>query len=201
MIMYKGDSMGFKKAFTMAEAILVMTILGIIATIMITNIKPTEFRDKGLSVLAKKVLTQIDAATQQIVLSHTQQGYLSNVYPIGSTSSSAFTALTEDQVQALYKKYLVTTRKTCTNETTDCRCFGKGFVLMLKDGSCMAYKNATAAVDTRFPGEGADVNVTPNMGYIFIDINNTDEPNVMGKDQFVVPLNQEGIHYDAQPTT
>ena len=31
----KGDKMKYKKAFTMAEAILVMTILGIIATIMI----------------------------------------------------------------------------------------------------------------------------------------------------------------------
>ena len=47
-------------AFTMAEAIIVMTILGIIATIMITNLKPTEFRDKGLEVLAKKIINQID---------------------------------------------------------------------------------------------------------------------------------------------
>ena len=31
------------KAFTMAEAVLVMTILGIIATVMITTIKPARF--------------------------------------------------------------------------------------------------------------------------------------------------------------
>ena len=41
-------------AFTMAEAIIVMTILGIIATIMITNLKPSEFRDKALLTQAKK---------------------------------------------------------------------------------------------------------------------------------------------------
>ena len=57
-----------KKAFTMAEAILVMTILGIIATIMITTLKPAEFKDKGLKILAKKVLSEIDTATTQILI-------------------------------------------------------------------------------------------------------------------------------------
>ena len=33
--------------FTMAEAVLVMTILGIIATIMITTMKPAKFKEKG----------------------------------------------------------------------------------------------------------------------------------------------------------
>ena len=46
-------------AFTMAEAIIVMTILGIIATIMITNLKPSEFRDKALLTQAKKLLRVI----------------------------------------------------------------------------------------------------------------------------------------------
>ena len=44
--------MRFKKAFTMAEAILVMVILGIIATIMISTMRPVEFRDRGFKVLA-----------------------------------------------------------------------------------------------------------------------------------------------------
>ena len=46
-------------AFTMAEAILVMTILGIIATIMISTLKPAEFKDKALNIMAKKVLSEI----------------------------------------------------------------------------------------------------------------------------------------------
>ena len=62
--------MKIKKAFTMAEAILVMTILGIIATIMISTLKPAEFKEKGLAVLAKKVLSEIDTATTQILLNN-----------------------------------------------------------------------------------------------------------------------------------
>ena len=34
------------KALTMAEAVLVMTILGIIATVMITTIKPQDLKNK-----------------------------------------------------------------------------------------------------------------------------------------------------------
>ena len=64
------------KAFTMAEAIIVMTILGIIATIMITNLKPSEFRDKALLTQAKKVLREIDEATYQIMINNTQNGKL-----------------------------------------------------------------------------------------------------------------------------
>lgn len=40
-------------AFTMAEAVLVMTILGIIATVMITTLKPAKFKEQGYEVLAK----------------------------------------------------------------------------------------------------------------------------------------------------
>ena len=59
--------MNMKKAFTMAEAILVMTILGIIATIMITTLRPSEFQEKGLKILAKKVLSEVDTATSNVL--------------------------------------------------------------------------------------------------------------------------------------
>ena len=57
-----------------------MTILGIIATIMITNLKPYEFRDKALQVQAKKILREIDEATQQIMINNTQNGKLDTTY-------------------------------------------------------------------------------------------------------------------------
>ena len=60
--------MKIKRAFTMAEAILVMTILGIIATIMITTLKPAEYKDKGLAIMARKVLSEIDTATTQMLI-------------------------------------------------------------------------------------------------------------------------------------
>ena len=79
--------MRLKQAFTMAEAIMVMVILGIIATIMISTMRPTEFRDRGFNVLAKKVLGQIDTATTQILFNNAQDTKMSLLYAPGTNSS------------------------------------------------------------------------------------------------------------------
>ena len=185
--------MSFKRAFTMAEAIIVMTILGIIATIMITNLKPTEFRDKGLQVLAKKVLMQLDTATQQIMVNNSQNGKLTTVYLPNSTTQKDFTAIDATNLTTLYKKYLVTTRKTCTTSACSCNSYG-GVKLYLKDGACIAIKTTSAANATIFPGEVNTVSKTASS--IFFDVNDSDEPNVPGKDQFLVPINADGIFFD-----
>ncbi|MBQ4646680.1 MAG: hypothetical protein IJB79_04970, partial [Candidatus Gastranaerophilales bacterium] len=69
-----------KQAFTMAEAILVMTILGIIATIMITTLKPAEFKEKALKTLYKKVLSEIDTATTQILINNSREGDMNQLF-------------------------------------------------------------------------------------------------------------------------
>ncbi|MBQ8848236.1 MAG: type II secretion system protein [Candidatus Gastranaerophilales bacterium] len=189
--------MRLTKAFTMAEAILVMTILGIIATIMITNLKPSEFRDKGLQVLAKKILMQIDTATQQIMVNNTQNGKLTTVYAPGTTTQAAFVSTSDTDLLTLYKKYLVTTRKECSTDA-NCTCNGKGTKVKvhLKDGGCMVINTGTSSTSTIFPGESTAVSKAGSQGTIFIDVNSTEEPNVLGKDQFIVPLNEDGIFYD-----
>ena len=48
------------KAFTMAEAILTMVILGVIAAIMIANLKPVQYRNEGFKVTYKKVYAELD---------------------------------------------------------------------------------------------------------------------------------------------
>ena len=194
--------MRFKKAFTMAEAIIVMTILGIIATIMITNLKPSEFRDKGLQVQAKKVLMQLDTATQQIVVNNTQNGKMTTVYQPGTTTQNTFSAAPDATIQTLYKKYLVTTRKTVNATTggTACNTETGALKAFLKDGACVVVKKVSSAkVAAFYPGESGTsyVNTTANaLGSIFFDINGADEPNLPGKDQYRVPINADGIFYD-----
>ena len=45
-----------------------LAMVGIIAAIMISTLKPQEFRQRGLKVAAKKVLGDIDLATSEILL-------------------------------------------------------------------------------------------------------------------------------------
>ena len=92
------------KAFTMAEAILVMTILGIIATIMISTLKPAEYKDKALAILAKKVLSEIDTATTQILINNSQNGKMTALYIPNSSNTFQFKDNCE-YVAQLYKKY------------------------------------------------------------------------------------------------
>ena len=67
------------KAFTMAEAILVMAILGVIAAVMISTIKPAEYKKKGLTLLGNKVLSELDIATAQIMVNGGKLGYMNSL--------------------------------------------------------------------------------------------------------------------------
>ena len=184
--------MNYKKAFTMAEAILVMTILGIIATIMITSLKPAQFKDKGFSIMANKVLSEIDTAMTQILVNDSKYGQLSNLID-GNVMFSFATTDKSANLKNLFKKYLTTTRKDitgtyCATDTT--------FSFSLKDGACMGVK--MGKVDnaaTIFPGEDTTTSTTATYGTIKFDINGAEEPNATGKDQFLLPIGIDGIMY------
>ncbi len=188
--------MRVKKAFTMAEAILVMTILGIIATIMITTLKPAEYKDKGLAIMAKKVLSEIDTATTQILINNSASGNMSSLYEPGtSTLFSLSTTGKDDIIGRLYKRYLTATRQACND--ANCPCNGYSNKFYLKDGACMGITTGapSANANTWFPGEVNFTSMKPSHGLIFFDTNGEEEPNVMGKDQFLLPVNTAGIQY------
>lgn len=184
--------------FTMAEAVLVMTILGIIATIMITTIKPAEFKEKGLRVLAKKVMGEIDTATTQILLRNSSDGTLSNLYELNTNNK--FSSSDDDshtKLAQLYKNYLSTTRKQCNTDTCPCNSYNSKFYL--KDGVCIGITTGNQTnQETIIPGEASTTKTTATHGVIFFDINAEQEPNQPGKDQFLIPLSSHGIEYDAE---
>lgn len=192
MMKIKGVKMQYKKAFTMAEAILVMTILGIIATIMITSLKPAQFKDKGFSIMANKVLSEIDTSVTQILVNDSKYGKLDNL--LDENVMFSFSAADKAaNLENLFKKYLTATRKDvtgtyCATDTT--------FSFALKDGACMGVKMGKVdAAATIFPGEDTTTSVTAEYGVIKFDINSEEEPNVLGKDQFLLPIAAEGIEY------
>lgn len=182
--------MRLKNAFTMAEAILVMVILGIIATIMISTMRPVEFRDRGFKVLAKKVLGQIDSATTQILFNNAQDSSMAKLYPPGSNANYAAFGANLTATKALYNTYLVGTRE----DVTSTWCKKGGTYIRLKDGSCIGFA-AGSTVDTIIPGESTSHNVTASQGLIYVDINDSEEPNVFGKDQYLIPVGDNGIDY------
>ena len=193
-------ALNLKQAFTMAEAILVMTILGIIATIMISTLKPAEFKDKGLQILAKKVLSEIDSATTQILVNNSQNGKMSALYVPNSSTVFEFQDNCE-YVTQLYKKYLTVTRKTYEDNTGNWinpsgkygPSYDKSFYL--KDGAWVGIRCVSGELGTIFPGEKEKILFTVGQGRITFDVNGEEEPNVLGKDVFCLPIGDNGIMY------
>ena len=187
------------KAFTMAEAILVMTVLGIIATIMITTIRPSEFQEKGLKILAQKVLSEIDTATQQVLFNDSADSTFDHLYEDGTTTQFTVSGYSDDNTNSelladLYKKYLITIRRAPTSKMPF---ITAGVPLVLKNGAEMGiWFKGGSVFPTIFPGETNSVNVRCDYGFIVFDINGGDGPNVMGKDQFWIPYDKYGIKYD-----
>ena len=187
--------MRIKKAFTMAEAILVMVILGIIATIMISTMRPVEFRDRGFRVLAKKVLGQVDTATTQILFNNSRDMLMSNIYNWGSQTAVFSYASNLTWVKDYYNKYLVGTRDSITG--TWCT-QSSATTMKLKDGSSLGFVGTGYTGNTLIPGEAterAKNYSTTDIGYILLDVNDGEEPNVFGKDQYAIPINATGIAY------
>ena len=194
------------KAFTMAEAILVMTILGIIATIMITTLKPAEFKEKSLKVLAKKVLSEIDTATTQVMINNSKLNDMETLLKADGTSFEFATDSAE--TMKLYKKYLTTirtapnTKSFCmTGDSSSTTALTNITAVYLKDGSCMgllpAGSNHELTRDTVFPGEEGTVEIEATQGFILFDTNGLEEPNTISQDQFVMPIDKNGILYEA----
>ena len=188
-------------AFTMAEAILVMTVLGIIATIMITTLRPSEFQEKGLQILAKKVLSEIDTATSNVLFNDSADSTFDHLYENGSTNMFTVVAGSSEVESAmladLYKKYLITVRRPLSSP------YVSGFAypnahLALKNGAEMAivFSSVGSGFPTIFPGETNTVSTSVTHGIIVFDTNGGDGPNILGKDVFQITLDKTGIKYD-----
>lgn len=183
------------KAFTMAEAILVMTILGIIATIMISTLKPAEFKEKALQTMAKKVLSEIDVATTQILMNNTTDGTLDTLIEAGTSNIIQFyRGGSSDKFLNLYKKYLTTLRVTPGSNLTQFS--DDNASVLLKDGASIGISfSPWGEMPTIFPGETNITYIECDYGYIWFDTNDNEPPNVFGKDQFVLPFDKNGIKY------
>ena len=190
--------MRLKKAFTMAEAILVMTILGIIATIMISTLKPSQYKEQAFQVLSKSIYAEIDSAMTQVLTNHTRYNTLDNIYKVDDNYAPTTTIFNMSEASnganliKILKKYMATARGTVPTICKTTVAYDSS--MLLKNGACIAIKSGSVgAIDTWIPGEISATSATGTYGMIFLDINGDTDPNVLGKDQFYIPLVKTGI--------
>ena len=162
-----------KRAFTMAEAILTMTILGVIAAIMIATIKPVQYRNKGFKVKFQKIYADLQDTTNTVMIECSSNWDLRTIYNIcdsatasGRTSTHVFGAQTNANELDAYERYIkfrgdcsVTANKPATSTCKK----------MMNDACVCFYKNDT------------------NQGF-WVDVNDNDGPNTANVDQLYWPV-------------
>ena len=72
--------------------------------------------------------------------------------------------------------------------------------MKLKDGSCLGFFSTGSYTNTNtwIPGERGPVaknTGATDIGYITIDVNDEEEPNIFGKDWYTIPISANGINY------
>ena len=154
-------------AFTLAEAVLTMTILGVLAATMVANLKPAQYRTKGLVTKAQKVYADLDQATNMIISECTQSISLNQTYKECARTGgvTARTSLTAEDLRKLFARYMTFTTTAYSKSGYDCK---------------VTKSNAAVC----FAANGAS---------IWIDVNNTEGPNASGQDQHTFELDDNGI--------
>ena len=195
-----------KYAFTMAEAVLVMTILGIIATVMITVMKPAQYKERALKIKTTKIINDIDQATDFILMNHSKDETMFHLIGEDGVEFSICNPLNKadsDRLAGLYKKYLQISRKECKGES--CTCYknanftrDRGNLFYLKDGACVAIGTMKTVSISLFPNDITYTKLKDLCGIIDIDVNGNDEPNDYAKDKFLLRYNKFGIAWDAE---
>ena len=154
-------------AFTLAEAVLTMTILGVLAATMVANLKPAQYRTKGLVTKAGKAYADLDQAMNMIISECTQGVSLATTYTsctrTGSTKARG--SLSAAEMRTLFARYMRFTNDGCTKDSYSCG--------LTKSNVCVCFAAA-----------GAN---------IWIDVNNGEGPNADNQDRFTISLDDNGI--------
>lgn len=182
-----------KTAFTLAETLITLAIIGIVAAITIPSLMQST-QDAELKSAWKKSYATLSNATTQIV--NENGGSIAGVCP---------TNYDHDCIRNLYKPYLKY-QKVCDSSQTEGNCWskfgnfyfwdgiqvtssdfgGSWSSLVLNDGSFILFINNSGDCTT------STFNLE-RCGRISVDINGFKKPNKMGKDLFNIHLLKDKI--------
>ncbi len=161
-----------KKAFSLIEAMLTMLIVGVIAAVTFTVIRPDRYKAQAMLALRQKAYASIDEATRAVMLQCTKNMNLGKIFNNCDKTASTHTFGTgENAIYALYMRG--TTGAANTNNGT-CYKISDKTSLRLKNGMCL-YFGAYS---------------------IFVDVNGNTGPNTANMDTFTITLDARGVSSD-----
>ena len=160
-------------AFTLAEAILTMTILGVIAATMVSSMKPAQYRKKGLVTKAQKVYSEVDNAINMAISECTQDLTLDTTYKSCSRSDSRDTIFkfSAAEMNAIFGRYMRFLSTTCTGGSS----LSVKSCYLVKNGACVCFNNNGS-----------------NAASVWVDVNNGEGPNTTD-DRYEWTIDKNGL--------
>ncbi len=167
-----------KKAFTLAELLIALTVVGVVAVLTVPHVMKNTFTKANIAVL-QQTYSQFADTIPAAMLEMRIRSLEDMDLPLVSD--------TETQAHAFMKKYFDVT-KDCGSTQTGC------FADIYKDINATSRENFASSADTFFIlANGAAVGLESNIrGYFFIDVNNIEPPNILGRDLFVAYITDKG---------
>ena len=199
------------KAFTLHETLITLMIIGIIAVIIFSTLKPKSFNHATLKKAGQAMYIQIDYATTQIIAKHTTNYTLKRIKNGANEFSIANSGNTATLVNNYYKKRIKQARNFSLpdeyknlvlkneNQTvvaqnlkvssfTGFKTKNNGYFAVRLHNNC-----TTSETYLYNPSMPSKRNQTNSCGQIFFDVNSEEDPNLLGIDQFLISLKENGV--------
>lgn len=178
-----------KSGFSLAEVLLTLSVIGIIAAVTIPAVFYDTSKDK-LTAGLMKAYRELDNATKQII-NETGEESLVNVFNNATVMRDKY-------------KNVMSVSKTCTTAVGSCwpsswKTLGgrNGSTIVaepgaiLADGSCLAFRVDDKACDNAFYKINGN---NAQCGWIAVDINCASGPNMFGRDIQFFKIAKDGLH-------
>lgn len=198
-----------KQAFTLVETIICLTILGVLAVVLLSNLKPDKFNEKALIAQGYKVLESFDQASIKIrEVEHDKCPMASFIAQApGENSLGLINAsgaeMSLDEIYALYSDYIKfvnPSKISFCNNTTYCTTASLDDKTLagakLPTGAYVAIQKTAIVKCPNYyiPGEsGVKTSDELCWGKLYVDGNGKEKPNELGKDIFVFGLGDQGV--------
>ena len=201
-----------KLGFTMAEALLVLVILGVIGAICLQSMQTYNPQQKGFDTKAEKAVSVRGQALTMILVEDSSSDDLTGMFDESGKFSITETknatrivkkfkkhlvvnALPVNLNDEYFKGNLINYKKTSLGKLTD---LYSNFFFM-QDGELLGFKfygNCTSSETKSIPPNYRETSTINNIcASIFVDVNGEKSPNKLGSDQFVIPIDVRGIKY------
>lgn len=197
----------------MAEAVIVMAILGFIAILYNASVQLYNPTEKNWQTLSKKMATNFEDATTSILLKNATLDDFTSLAD-GNDHFSINDSDATPKMAKLYRKYLSdiildvdTSKEYFNQELTDYNKTKLGIKLkdiyseffFVNDGVLMGLRFYPTCNSSEMyanpPLHKGKFQVDGICGSVFFDVNAYKEPNKLGSDQYIIPIYNRGIKY------